>query len=184
VAELSRKQLERTGKKADKAYAAGRTDEALSLYREILEGSKTGDQSRQNALYGVVMSRLTGDASGRESEEVQRLLAEIEESFPGHPRKLELAVVSAWMAEVETTRLEAEKNASELEALRADFEESKEVITGAAGDQVKSCQEKLSSTQRSLRGARSELAKKNEELEKKEAALQKLKNAILGPGGR
>jgi len=185
LAELSTKQLRRVGKKADEAYAAGRTDEALRLYGEILESTESGDQGRQNALYGIVMSRLAGAAGGRDDdEEVQRLLAEIKGSFPGHPRKLELAVISAWMAEVEAFQAQAEKTAAELKAMQAEFEKTKEVIAGEAGDQVKSCEEKLSSTRRSLRGARSELAKRGEELEKKEEALQKLKNAIVGGGGR
>lgn len=180
--ELSGRQLRKLEKKADQAYEAGRADEALGHYREILDGTERGAAERQNALYALLMSHLTVDAEGRAAEEVHRLLSEIAEFFPNHPRKLELAAVKTWMQEDELARREAAKNAAELQELQAQFEETQEVAAGEAGE-AKSCQEKLSSTARALRGVRSELAKKEEELEKKEEALQKLKDAIVG-GGR
>ncbi len=172
--ELSSRELKKLDKKAGKALEAGRTDEALELYRQILDGTSAGDEWRQDALWTVAMSQL---ASAPDDETGQRYLRELAEIFPRHPRQLEAAVIQASFARLEAASAEItsaqaaiEEQQKALEAERLEMEQQEKI----ADENEEAADDRVRALEGQLRSVRAELAAAREELEKKEEALQRL----------
>ncbi len=179
--ELSAKELKRVVKQAGKAFDAGRYDEAVDLYGQILASTSGTDPRRGDALYASAMIRL----SAGDHQDVAGARRHLEElaAFSPAPSRLVVPVLQQLFAEFDSARAEVERRAVELEEKTAAYEAEREQVAAereeaageseAAGDRVRSLESRL-------RKARSELSECQEELETKEDALQKLRDALVG----
>lgn len=172
--ELSPREIKKLDKQAGKALDRGQGGQAIELYEQLLEATSAGQESRQDALWVIAVSRLSSDPADAAA---RQYLAELDEEFPRHPHQLEAAALGAVLASLDETRTESagvqaqlEAQQAALEAERRKIEEAKQKIAGqseAAGDKVQNLEGQL-------RRVRAELATTKEELAKKEEALQRL----------
>lgn len=183
---LSDRELKKAVRQADKAFAAGQTDEAAELYDRVLASTPPGDGWRESALYALALIRLAAEGERFDLEAARAYLDELATSFPSHPRRAEIAAARGLLAAHDAAGAASARRAAELEAQITDLEAersaaeaAREEIAGeseAAGDKVKSLEAQL----RRMRAERNEC---RTELGKKDEALQKLKDALVARAG-
>ncbi|MCP3957682.1 MAG: hypothetical protein GY719_07485 [bacterium] len=181
--ELSARELKKLVKQADKAWAAGQTEQAVASYERILGAVPAGDSRRGEALYVVAMAYLSPEGGDRDVTKARGLLQELATEFPRHPRGMEVAAARALLDELDSARAEIGRRAAELDETRAAFDAEKqkaEAQREEAAGESEAAGGKVKALQAQLRRVRSQLAETQTELDKKEEALQKLKDAMVG----
>ncbi len=183
---LSAKELKRAVKQADNAIVGGRYDRALELYDQIINATSGTDPRRGEALYASAMIRLSSaagadNATWQDVEAARRNL-EAAAAFPGHARRLEIAVVRALFSGLDSARAEVKASAAELAAKTAEHRQAAAERAEAAGES-EAAGGRVKSLESQLRRIRSELSECRAELEQKEQALQKLRDALVAGAG-
>ncbi len=186
AAEMDARQLKKDLKQADKQWKAGKVDSALELYEGILAGTGPGAKERANALYAVALASLSPDTARHDPERARTLLAELDGSFPRHPRRLEIQAL-AGLAEAQNATAEKARNLEQQLAAEHAALESQQLEASGANEsletQLEELRKKLQATERRLAANRAELKSAKEELAKKEEALEKLTERMVGRSG-
>ncbi len=180
--ELNAKELKKAVKEAPKAVSAGRYDEAIALYDQILASTSGTDPRRGEALYASVLIRLADGTGHRDLAGARSHLDELNAFAPG-PGRLEVPVLRQLFGELDSARAEVERGAAELEARIAAYQAEREAVEAEAEEAVgesEAAGDRVRSLESQLRKVRAELAECQEELETKEEALQKLRDALVG----
>ncbi len=181
--ELNAKELKKAVKEAPRAVSAGRYDEAMNLYDQVLASTSGTDPRRGEALYASVLLRIAGGAEHRDLAGARRHLDELEAFVPA-PGRLEVPALRQLFDELDSARAEAERSAAALEAQAAAYQAEREAAAAEAEEAVDESEAaadgRVRSLESQLRKVRVELAECQEELETKEEALQKLRDALVG----
>ncbi len=175
--ELSAKELKKAVRSADKAFDAGRYDQAIGLFDQILASTSGTDPRRGDALYAAGMIRLSA-AGHQDAEAARRHLDELE-AFPRHPRRLEIATLRDLFSGLDSARAEVERLEEKAAAIQAEREQAEAEAEEAAGES-EAAGGRVRSLESQLRKRRAELSECQAELEKKEQAVQKLRDALVG----
>ncbi len=181
--ELSGRALKKAAKEAGKAFDAGRYDQALELYEQVLASTSGTDEQRGDALYGSAMIRLSPSAGHHDVDRAAEHLEELA-AFPRHSRALEIAAARALLAQVGSARAEVEREQAELQAkmlaIEAERKQAEAELEEAAADQSAEADDRVKALESRLRKARAETTECRADLEQKEEALQKLRDALVG----
>ncbi len=175
--ELSAKELKKAVRSADKAFDAGRYDQAIGLFDQILASTSGTDPRRGDALYAAGMIRLSA-AGHQDAEAARRHLDELE-AFSRHPRRLEIAALRDLFSGLDSARAEVERLEEKAAAIQAEREQAEAEAEEAAGES-EAAGGRVRSLESQLRKRRAELSECQAELEKKEQAVQKLRDALVG----
>jgi hypothetical protein len=181
--ELSGRELKKAVKQAGKAYEAGRWDEAIGLYDQILASTSGTGEARGEALYASAMIRLSPTAGHQDVDRAGEHLGELA-AFPHPPHGLEIAAARALLARVGSARAEAEREVAELEArlagLEAEHQQAEAQRQEAAAGESAETDDRVRSLESRLRKAKAETSECRTDLAQKEQALQKLRDALVG----
>ncbi len=182
--ELSARELKKVVKQAEKSFGAGRFDEAIKLYDQILASTSGTDAGRGDALYASAVIRLSDDGH-QDVEAARRQLDELQ-AFPRHPRRLEIAALRHLFSGLDSAQADVERRTVELAAKSASYQAEREQAAAAreeAAGESEAAGGRVRSLEAQLRKVRAELSECQAELEKNEQAVQKLRDALVGGSG-
>lgn len=177
--DLSPRQLRTSAKKASKHWRAGRVAEALPLYEQVLAATEPGAKVRADGLYALVLTSLA-PGFDHDPARARELLAELEGSFPHHPRRLEIRTLAGFLRAADAADAEGRRLQDRVARLEADFERRRLEAESGHAAEVAMLTEKLEAMEQRLEATRGELASTRQDLANKEEALQKLTERVVG----
>ena len=187
--QMGARELRKTQRQADNAFAAGQFEQAASLYQQILTSTEPGSKRRSGALYAIALLNISNDPATRDAEAARRQLQELATNFPRFDRRLEVVALRSLLDEIDAGRAEIERRGIELAEKDAALKnrprqtEARQTSTGGGDEGNPVDDARIKTLQAQLRKALDELAQTRTELTKKEEALEKLKDALVGGPG-
>jgi DNA repair exonuclease SbcCD ATPase subunit len=190
---MSSREVRQALKDAEEYREDGQLGKALELYQQVVTEAPEDAEGVGDALYGVAIISLTPYRSVRDLERAQRALLQLTDSYPDHPRRLEVAVALSWIEQLQRNQARSDQLQAQIDKERAELRKEREALAEEAekasgekadrSSEVRTLRAELQRSQEELEKARAELEKKDAELARKEEALQKVQQALVGKQG-
>ena len=165
----------RVVKQANQALEAGRHDQALELYSQLIEGLDKSDDRRAEAYYRSALAAVA--KSPADLDLARNHLAEVPKTFRGQSGS-EVKALRALLAQVESVtaaKQEVQHALKQEKVTQAETADELAEATVAESD--------LQKLQKQNARLRHELEQTRAELARREEALAKLKAVVVGGGG-